>query len=416
MNSCQFWCSGFGLQPFYTSTNSGVTPAFPLDQGFPLNPVAPPIFDPSLNNNGSVTMINGDANRMALSQSWTFAVQRELPFGVSLDAAYVGTKSSGTWTGLSVPNQVHPRYLALGQTLNASINSAAAAAAGVLPPYPGFTGSVAQALRAFPQYANVDDVYQPTGYNFYNSMQMRVQKRHSSGLSFLVSYTLAKNIGFPGGDIFGDTGGGGGARGVDTFNRKLEKSIVPSDQTHVLVTSWSYDLPFGRGKRFGAGVGRGMNLLVGGWALNAIHTYRSGTTIAVSGGPALPLFGGNNRPNWVSADVRSSVSMGSFDPARDRYLNLSAFSQPPLFTIGNAPPRMPHVRTPAFLNEDISLFKNLQFTERVMLQIRGESYNLINRVVFSGPAANVNNPNTFGVIGGQANNPRLVQLGLKLIF
>jgi len=416
MNSCQFWCSGFGLQPFYTSTNSGVTPAFPLDQGFPLNPVAPPIFDPSLNNNGSVTMINGDANRMALSQSWTFAVQRELPFGVSLDAAYVGTKSSGTWTGLSVPNQVHPRYLALGQTLNASINSAAAAAAGVLPPYPGFTGSVAQALRAFPQYANVDDVYQPTGYNFYNSMQMRVQKRHSSGLSFLVSYTLAKNIGFPGGDIFGDTGGGGGARGVDTFNRKLEKSIVPSDQTHVLVTSWSYDLPFGRGKRFGAGVGRGMNLLVGGWALNAIHTYRSGTTIAVSGGPALPLFGGNNRPNWVSADVRSSVSMGRFDPARDRYLNLSAFSQPPLFTIGNAPPRMPHVRTPAFLNEDISLFKNLQFTERVMLQIRGESYNLINRVVFSGPAANVNNPNTFGVIGGQANNPRLVQLGLKLIF
>ena len=99
MNSCQFWCSGFGLQPSYTSTDSGVSSAFQLDKGFPINPVLPPVFDPALNNNGSVTMINGNANRMALSQSWTFAVQRELPFGINLDAAYVGTKSSGTLDG-----------------------------------------------------------------------------------------------------------------------------------------------------------------------------------------------------------------------------------------------------------------------------------------------------------------------------
>ncbi|MFN0100817.1 MAG: carboxypeptidase regulatory-like domain-containing protein [Bryobacteraceae bacterium] len=416
MNSCQFWCSGFGLQPFYTTTNSGITAAFPLDRGFPPNPVQPPVFDPALNNNGSVTMINGDANRMALSQSWTFAIQRELPFGINLDAAYIGTKSSGTWTGLSVPNQLNPSYLSLGQTLNASITSPQAIAANIALPYPGFTGSVAQALRAFPQFTNVDDVYQPTGYNFYNSMQVRVQKRHSSGLSFLVAYTLAKNIGFPGGDIFGDVGGGGAARGIDTFNRKLEKSIVGSDQTHVLVTSWSYDFPFGRGQKFLSGAGKATNAVLGGWAVNAIQTYRSGTTIAVGGGPALPLFGGNNRPNWVSADVRSSVAMGDFDPARDRYLNISAFSQPALFTIGNAPPRMPHVRTPAFLNEDFSVFKNVHFTEALALQIRGEFYNVMNRVVFGGPAANINNPATFGIIGGQANTPRLVQLGMKIIF
>ncbi len=416
MNSCQFWCSGFGLQPFYTSTNNGITSAFGLDRGFPANPQAPPIFNPALNNNGSVTMINEHANRMANSQSWTFALQRELPFGINLDVAYVGTKSNGTWTGASVPNQIHPRFLALGQTLNASITSPQAAAAGVGLPYPGFTGSVAQALRAFPQFTNVDDVYQPTGYNFYNSFQMRVQKRHSSGLSFLGAYTLAKNIGFPGGDIFGDVGGAGGARGIDTFNRGLEKSIVPSDQTHVFITSWSYDLPFGRGKKFASGIGRAADMVIGGWALNAIQTYRSAGTIAVGGGPALPLFGGANRPNWVSADVRSSVSMGSFDPARDRYLNLSAFSQPALFTIGNAPPRMPHVRGPGFLNEDISIFKNLKFTESVALQLRGEFYNVMNRVVFGGPAANINNPATFGVIGGQANTPRLIQLGAKIIF
>jgi hypothetical protein len=416
MNSCQFWCSGFGLQPFYTSTDSGITSAFSLDRGFPANPQPPPIFDPALNNNGSVTMINGDANRMALSQSWTFAIQRELPFGINLDLAYVGTKSSGTWTGLSVPNQLHPRYLSLGQTLNASITSPQAAAAGVTPPYPGFTGSVAQALRAFPQFTNIDDVYQPTGYNFYNSMQMRVQKRYSSGVSFLVAYTLSKNIGFPGGDIFGDVGGGGGARGIDTFNRKLEKSVVPSDQTHVFITSWSFDIPVGRGKKFLSNSNRLTDVLVGGWALNAIQTYRSGTPIAVTGGPALPLFGGANRPNWISPNVRTAVSIDSFDPARDRYLDITAFSQPALFTIGNAPPRMPHVRTPAFFNEDFSIFKNLRITEALALQLRGEFYNVMNRVVFSGPAANINNPATFGVIAGQANTPRLVQLGAKIIF
>ena len=77
---------------------------------------------------------------------------------------------------------------------------------------------------------------------------------------------------------------------------------------------------------------------------------------------------------------------------------------------------MPHVRTPRLLNEDFSVFKNLRFTEAVALQIRGEFYNVMNRVVFGGPAANINNPATFGVIGGQANTPRLIQLGAKIIF
>ena len=314
------------------------------------------------------------------------------------------------------PNQVNPRYLSLGQTLLSDIGSPQAAAAGIGRPYAGFNGSVAQALRDYPQYTNIDDMYQPTGYNFYNALQMRLQKRYSSGLSFLGAYTLAKNIGLPGGDIFGDTGGGGGARAIDTFNRKLEKTTVGGDQTHIFIMSWNYEIPFGRGKKFGGRMNPIVDKAIGGWQLNGINTYRSGTLIGVGGGTQLPLFGGGNRPNWISADVRSSVPMSSFDPARDRYLNIAAFSQPAPFTFGNAPPRMPHVRTPAYLNEDISFFKNVSLTESLHLQLRGEFYNLFNRVVFSGPAANINNPGTFGVIGGQANSPRLVQFAAKLIF
>jgi len=275
---------------------------------------------------------------------------------------------------------------------------------------------VAQALRAYPQYTNIDDMYQPTGYNFYNALQVRLQKRYSSGLSFLGAYTLAKNIGFPGGDIFGDTGGGGGAKAMDTFNRKLEKTTVSGDQTHIFIMSWNYELPFGRGKRFLAGINAVADKFVRGWQINGIQTYRSGTLIGVSGGGALPLFGGGNRPNWISGDVRSSASSGSFDPARDRYLNISAFSQPVPYTFGNAPPRLPNVRTPFYYNEDISLFKNTYITESVYVQFRSEFYNIFNRVVFGGPSASINNPSTFGVIGSQANTPRLIQFALKLIF
>ena len=416
LNGCNYWCSGFGLQPSYTSTDQGVTPAFNLDKGFPPNPQNPPIFDPSLNNNGSVSLINWHANKMGLLQSWTFDLQRDLPFGIMLDAAYVGTKSNGTWTGAENPNQVDPKYLSLGQTLLADINSPQAAAAGIFKPYAGFTGSVAQALRAYPQYTNIDDMYQPTGYNFYNALQIRLQKRYSSGLSFLGAYTLSKNIGFPGGDIFGDTAGGGGAKAMDTFNRKLEKTTVSGDQTHTLIMSWDYELPFGRGKKFLAGINAVADKFLGGWQINGIQTYRSGTLIGVSGGGALPLFGGGNRPNWISNDVRSSASMSSFDPAVNRYLNISAFSQPAPYTFGNAAPRLPNVRTPFYYNEDISFFKNVSVAENVRVQFRAEFYDIFNRVVFSGPSANINNPSTFGIISGQANTPRLIQFALKLIF
>ena len=69
-----------------------------------------------------------------------------------------------------------------------------------------------------------------------------------------------------------------------------------------------------------------------------------------------------------------------------------------------------------YTNDDFSLFKNTLLTEHLNLQIRGEFYNVFNQVVFSGPAANINNPTTFGIIGGQANTPRLIQFAAKLIF
>ena len=109
--------------------------------------------------------------------------------------------------------------------------------------------------------------------------------------------------------------------------------------------------------------------------------------------------------------------MGSFDPAVDLYLNINAFSQPAAFHYGNAPPLLPNVRTPAYYDEDISLFKKIYLSrESRYLEFRAEFFDIFNRVVFGYPAANINSPSTFGVIGSQANTPRVIQFALKLIF
>ncbi len=416
VNSGEFWNFGFGLVQSVSTTDEGIHPGFILDQGFPPPPGTLPNFDPAQNNGGTATFVNPSANKPAFMQSWTVDIQRELPFNILLDLGYVASQTAGLWTGLEDVNQVDPRYLSLGNTLDADVYSPEAAAAGITAPYPGFSGSVAQALRRFPQYTTVYDMFQPTGYNTYHSLQIRLQKRYSNGLSLLGAYTLSKNIGVPGSDTFGDIYGGGGDKGLNSFNRRIEKALAPTDRTHVLVLSWTYELPWGRGKKFGSNWIPVVNHVLGGWQINSIERYQSGTPIGIHGGPSLPLFGGGNRPNWVSPDVRTSVSLGDFDPTKDRYLNINAFSQPAPFTFGNAPRLLPNVRVPALYNEDFSVFKRVYFGESRFVEFRTEMFDVFNRVVFGGIRTNFNSPKTFGKIRRQANDPRVIQFALKLIF
>ena len=424
LNQANWWSNGFGAFPSFSSLDQGITPAFYLDSGFPAVDITLPDIDPTQLNNGPIAYINSSANKPATTQSWSVGIQRELPYNILLDAAYVGSNTTGIWGGMENLNQVYPSWLSLGDELNANISCLGdgtcpnAVAAGVHSPYPGFSANVAQALRPYPQYTSIYDMYQPTSYNTYNSLQVRLQKRYSNGLSFLGAYTLSKNIGAASGDAFGDIAGGGGFNAMDTFNRKIEKALLSYDQTHVFVFSWSYGLPFGRGKRFLSNVNSVVNHVVGGWQINSIETYRSSTPLAIGGGPSLPIFGGGNRPDWnpAAGNGRSSVSMGSFDPAKDRYLDITPWSQPAPFTFGTGPRRQPNLRGPAFYDEAFSVFKRFNlYSESRYLEFRSEFFNIFNRVVFGGPNTNTTGT-TFGVIGGQANTPRIIQFALKLIF
>ncbi len=408
--------TGFSFTQNFPQLTSGRVPALILDNGVPAFTGTLPIISPTLANNGTIEFMNPGAGKPGYMSSWTFNIQRELPGQFLLDLGYIGQKGTALPAGLENLNQVEFKHLSLGNTLNADINSAAARAAGVNPPYAGFNGSVSQALRPYPQFSDIRNLYQPIGWSTYNAMQMRLQKRYSAGISFLAAYTLSQSI-VSGGGYTGLGDAAAGARPLDTANRRLEKRIAGFDVPHSLVLSWGYELPFGKGKRFASSAGRAANMVVGGWQINAIQRYVSGTPIGVGGGGVIPLSNGGNRPDRVSSvSPRTSVTRGSFDPARDRYLDAGAFSQPAAFTLGNAPPVLGDVRNFALFNEDFSILKDFTIHEAHRLQLRAEFFNIFNRVVFGGPAANLNAPATFGRIGGQGNSPRNIQLALKYVF
>jgi hypothetical protein len=173
-----------------------------------------------------------------------------------------------------------------------------------------------------------------------------------------------------------------------------------------------YEIPGGHFK----GIGK----VIQGWQMGVVSTYRSGTPLSFGGGPALPLFGGGNRPNRVlGVDARTSVSASDFDPARDLYLNIAAFSQPSAFALGNVGPVDPSIRGFSYSNQDISIIKRtpLRFlTEAANIEFRAEFFNILNQVIFTNPATGTTTPTTFGKVSGQANAPRQIQFGLKINF
>jgi carboxypeptidase family protein len=405
LRSSQAFGFGFNASPSPASTDTGVTPAFNWDNGFPQNFPRPPLID-AVANGTNVNMIGRGDGRPPYFQNWTFSVQRELPARFLLELAYVGTKGTRLGNGLASLNELDPSYLALGSLLSRPIDSAEARAANIPIPYPGFRGSVAQALRPYPQFLNISQRSNPNGNSTYHAFQMQAEKRLSYGLTYLMSYTWAKTI------SDGDVQAGGGPGGQTYYNRRLEKGVSTNDVPHVAAISYLYELPFGPGRRFltrGAGA-----KLVGGWTLTGIHQYQSGRPIGISAQNTLPLFNGVLRPDVVSGVSRRGA-FDDFDPGRDVYINPAAFAIPAPLTFGTAARAYTDLRTFAFYNESFGAIKRTTIGERLTLTFRAEFFNVFNRVVFAAPAANRSNSN-FGRVSAQSNSPRQGQLALKLEF
>src|SRR5258708_5376993 len=310
---------------------------------------------PKSDRNG-IILVPSNTGRPADIQTWNLDIQRQVTNNLMVSLVYVGSKGTHLPALNIIPNQVNPSFLTLGSELTMPSSCLAAdtcpksVAAGLTLPYAGFTGNINQLLRPFPQYGNFnqeDNSFSPdrTGNSTYNAMQMQINKRVSEGLTFLVSYTVSKNI------TDADSAGPGVSGfigtnsfiGENSYNRKAEKAVSQLDTPQSLVASFFYELPFGRGKRY-LSEGGVVDRVVGGWYVSTIASYHSGTPTTVygnCGGTAGDvLFGGCSQTGIPRVHVfpgGGQVKKRDPNPPTPPFLNPSAFSLPAQFTFGNEP-------------------------------------------------------------------------------
>jgi hypothetical protein len=308
------------------------------------------------------------------TQQWNFGIQRQLRSDLLFSSNYVGTK--GTSLLLS-PNINQPR--------------------------PGPTAVAAR--RPYPRFNNIREVAS-AGSSTYHSLQLTVERRMRAGLSALTSYTWAHSI--DNGNFIADR--------QNLYDLRSERGNSDTDLRHRLVVSYTWELPFGRGRKWLSGMGRAGQTVIGGWQANGIFSVYGGLPFTVT--TAINTLNGSGTQR---ADRLRQGSLPRAERSPQRYFDVAAFAVPAQFTFGNSGVGI--LNGPGTTQFDQSFFKavSLGSEGRYSLQFRGELFNLFNTPQFNNPATAIGNP-TAGQIttaGSKATfqrTSRQVQFALKLYF
>ncbi len=397
----------------YLTTNNSLQNPFPFGFILPQGPAGGPLTQVG----NSIDQSFFSSYRNPYSMQWNFNIQRELPGGITAEVAYLGNRGLFLVDGdPGQPfDQVSPAYASLG---NGLLNQVANPFYGLITgsAQNGLNSSTVpyyQLLEPFPQYSNVYSFRKPTASSMYHGFTTRINKRYSYGLNFLLAFTASKSMDDSAAAVT-YLGPNSGTR-ADQYNRRLEWSVSPQDISRNLVASFTYELPFGKGKHFASDTPRIANALIAGWQVNGIITWQTGTPIVLA---AASYTTGLN--TLAERPDNNGHSAGISNPTINRWFNTSVFSTPAPFTIGSAGRSLPDVRNPGITNADLSLFKNNYFghSERYNLQFRIEAFDALNHPLFAAPDTNIND-STFGVISStntNATSERQVQLAVKFLF
>jgi hypothetical protein len=363
----------------------------PTQNGYPAGITAADKLNPLLAN---LAYIPPDT-RTAYVQNWVFSVQREVLRDTVLDLAYVGNKGTHLIT-LADYNQARP--LSSGESL---------------------ASSPLQSRRPFQAFGPITVTW-PHAFSSYNAFQVRFEHRGSHGLYLLNSFAYSKAIDNSGQSLEAQ-GSGGRPSPQNFYNLAGEKGVSDFDQTFNNTTSALYDLPVGKGRRFGASMPAALEFLAGGWQLSAIHNLWSGQPLNLSYNPSaaqqvsvsLADFRGgiSYRPNLIGPILTPAAQRSI-----DNYLNPLTVvaptdaSQP----FGNAGRNIG--RSFGLLQLDLGIAKNFRLPgrENLRLQFRGEMFNAANHTNFRN--ANLNRSAAgFGQVRS-AFPARQIQFGLHLLF
>jgi hypothetical protein len=407
--------------PANCSAGSAVTAsgAYTIANPFPGGIIGPPGRSPNYAQTllGTGQTWNQLGNPYGYAQQWNADIQQQFGNGFLIDVAYGGAK--GTHLPIDSPqiDQLPDQYLSLGNALlqnvaNPYYGQVTASGSSLAQP----TVQLGQLLRPYPEYTGVGFAGEGIGDSTYESLQVKAEKRFSAGGSLLVAYTHSKLISNTD-TITGWLEAGGGPGGIqDSNNIRLDKSLASFDTPDRLVVSYVLDVPVGRGRKFLTNANWVENATIGGWGVEGVTTLQSGFPLHLGDNTNNSnSFGGGQRPNVV-AGCNTSIS-GSITSKLNEYFNTACFTQPAPFTFGDESRTDPHLRAPGIAQWDFSAFKNFPLTpeNKATLQFRAEFFNLFNRVQFGYPGQSFGS-SSFGVIGNQQNNPRLVQFALRLAF
>jgi hypothetical protein len=395
------------------STNGNFTPASTL-----ANPYLNGILQPTGNSQGAlsgvgqgITVFSPATRSSGYVQQYSLEIQRQGPQNFVFTAGLLGSHSLHLLQSGQNVDQLNPSYFGLGSALTQSVPNPFYGNGGV-----GTIGTAnvsrAQLLLPFPQYTSVGLSNADTASSRYYSFYFRAERRFGKGLSVLASYTWSRSMD----NVTGlNTAGTSQVAAVsgpqNAYNMNGEWSLSTQDVPNRFTTAITWDLPFGKGKAFLNG-SRWLDLLVGGWTANAFGVIQSGYPLSVTQQNNNSVIGASyQRPNATGIPAATS---GSTDERINGWLNPAAFSQAPQFTFGNVS-RFLDVRGPGLFNWDLSVFKTFAIRERIKAQFRAETLNATNTAYFGTPVTSINSA-TFGLITSQINNPRMLQLGVRMTF
>ena len=333
---------------------AGTTPSLTFDRPFP-----------GVGNIPASPSLNAISNnrRNPYHQQWNFTVEREITANTAVRLSYVGNKGT---------------HLERLFNLNDP------------PPAPG----AVQPRRPYQPFGAITYYESGRDSNTHQG-QLGVLRRFSSGFAFQLEYQFTRALGeqihvLP---------------PMDNRNTRLDRGNLDGIRKHFTALNYIYDLPFGRGKRFGSSVSGLAGKLLEGWQIAGISSFGSGEPFSVT-------FTSTTL-GWPSsrADIVGDPKVS--DPSIVQWFNPAAFAVPAPFTYGNSARNL--LFGPGFFNWDAAIFKNTMLTDKVRLEFRVESFNVLNHPNFGLPASNISVPATVGRISS-ATDPRDIQFGLRLAF
>jgi hypothetical protein len=341
-------------------------------------------------------------------QRWQLAVQRQLLSNTLVEVSYVGNRGTRMQVARDI-NAVPAQYLsALPARDQANIDFLSLPVAN--PFYPllpktnlaGTTAPRYQLLRPYPQFSagasnnNVIGVNQNVGYAWYHSMQVRLERRFSAGLTASMSYTWSKTM--------------EALSFLNATDLRPEEVISSQDRPHRLAVTWLYELPFGKGKALAGPANAFVSKFISGWQLQGIYTAQSGAALGFGNA----IFVGDLKNIPLSSDQRSVSRWFNIDAGFERN-TARQFAANPILNIRTLSSRFAGIRADGPRNWDLSVIKNTRITERTQLQFRAEAINAMNHPQFTAPNTTPTST-AFGAVTGEFAWPRVIQFGLKLLF